>query len=125
MRCPYDFVPAVAANWSHPPFAADLVDGFVWGRGAIDNKAHGIMALMTLLTLKRNHTVLNRGVVMMVNPDEESGGGQGAEWMAANHWDTFDPAFASPGATFFERLSSTRQRSGASEASGASSARKP
>lgn len=89
-----DVVPAVAANWSHPPFAADLTDGFVWGRGAIDNKAHGIMALMTLLTLKRSHRPLNRGVVMMVNPDEEAGGGQGAEWMAANHWDAFDPAFA-------------------------------
>jgi|SRR5215469_14669252 len=89
-----DVVPAVTANWSHPPFAADLANGFVWGRGAIDNKAHGIMALMTLLTLKRNHTPLNRGVEMMVNPDEEAGGEQGAEWMAANHWDAFDPAFA-------------------------------
>jgi len=89
-----DVVPAAAANWSHPLFAADLADGFIWGRGAIDNKAHGIMALMTLLTLKRNHTALNRGVVMMVNPDEEAGGENGAEWMAANHWDAFDPAFA-------------------------------
>ena len=89
-----DVVPAVASNWSHPPFAADLADGFVWGRGAIDDKAHGIMALMTLLSLKRNHIPLSRGVMMMVNPDEEAGGGRGAEWMAANHWDAFDPAFA-------------------------------
>src|SRR5215813_11389065 len=38
-----DVVPAVARDWSHPPFSADLSDGYVWGRGAIDNKAHGIM----------------------------------------------------------------------------------
>jgi acetylornithine deacetylase/succinyl-diaminopimelate desuccinylase-like protein len=89
-----DVVPAVAADWSHPPFSGDLADGYVWARGAIDNKAHGIMALMTMLAFKRNHIPLRRGIVMMVNPDEEAGGANGAEWMAANHWDAFDPAFA-------------------------------
>ena len=89
-----DVVPAVAKDWSHSPFSGDLADGYVWGRGAIDNKAHGIMALMTMLALHRNHAPLRRGVVMMINPDEEAGGENGAEWMAANHWDAFDPAFA-------------------------------
>jgi acetylornithine deacetylase/succinyl-diaminopimelate desuccinylase-like protein len=89
-----DVVPAVAADWSHPPFSGDLADGYVWGRGAIDNKAHGIMALMTMLALHRNRVPLRRGVVMMVNPDEEAGGANGAEWMTARHWDAFDPAFA-------------------------------
>ena len=49
-----DVVPVVAKDWSHPPFSGDARRGFVWGRGAIDNKAHGIMALMTMLTLKRS-----------------------------------------------------------------------
>ena len=89
-----DVVPAVAKDWSHPPFSGDLADGFVWGRGAIDNKAHGIMALMTMLALKRNATKLRRGIEMMVNCDEEAGGADGANWMAANHWNAFDPAFA-------------------------------
>lgn len=89
-----DVVPAVAKDWSHPPFNADLADGFVWGRGAFDNKAHGIMALMTMLALKRSGAKLKRGVEMMVNCDEEAGGENGANWMAANHWDAFDPAFA-------------------------------
>ncbi len=89
-----DVVPTVAKDWKHPPFSADLADGFVWGRGAIDNKAHGIMALMTMLALKRNATPLKRGVEMMVNCDEEAGGDDGANWMGANHWDAFDPAFA-------------------------------
>jgi acetylornithine deacetylase/succinyl-diaminopimelate desuccinylase-like protein len=89
-----DVVPTVAANWTHHPFDADVKDGYVWARGAIDNKAHGIMALMTLLALKRNHVELRRGVEMMVNPDEEAGGENGAGWMVKNHWDSIDPAFA-------------------------------
>jgi len=89
-----DVVPAVAADWSHPPFSADLDDGYVWARGAIDNKAHGIMALATLLALKRDHVALRRGVELMINPDEEAGGEDGAEWMVKNHWDAIDPAFA-------------------------------
>src|SRR6266481_7897131 len=79
-----DVVPAVGANWTHPPFGADLTDGFVWARGAIDNKAHGIMALMTMLALKRNGVALRRGVEMMINPDEEAGGDNGADWMVKN-----------------------------------------
>ena len=66
----------------------------MWARGAIDNKAHGIMALMTMLALKRNGVALRRGVEMMVNPDEEAGGENGASWMVKNHWDAIDPAFA-------------------------------
>ncbi|MHB8383646.1 MAG: M20/M25/M40 family metallo-hydrolase [Candidatus Binataceae bacterium] len=89
-----DVVPAVAADWSHPPFSADLDDGYVWARGAIDNKAHGIMALAALLALKRDHVALRRGVELMINPDEEAGGEDGAEWMVKNHWDAIDPAFA-------------------------------
>ncbi len=89
-----DVVPAVAADWTHPPFSADLDDGYVWARGAIDNKAHGIMALATLLALKRGNVALRRGVEMMINPDEEAGGRDGAEWMVKNHWDAIDPAFA-------------------------------
>ena len=89
-----DVVPAVRANWTHPPFGADLADGYVWARGAIDNKAHGIMALMTLLALKRNHVGLRRGVEMMINPDEEAGGDNGANWMVKNHWDAIAPEFA-------------------------------
>ena len=86
--------PLWRADWTHHPFDADITDGYVWARGAIDNKAHGIMALMTMLALKRNGVALRRGVEMMVNPDEEAGGDNGATWMVNNHWDAIDPAFA-------------------------------
>jgi acetylornithine deacetylase/succinyl-diaminopimelate desuccinylase-like protein len=89
-----DVVPADADEWSHPPFSADIADGYVWGRGAIDNKAHGIMALMTMLALKRQGIRLHRGIEMMVNPDEEAGGEWGANWMVKRHFESIDPAFA-------------------------------
>jgi acetylornithine deacetylase/succinyl-diaminopimelate desuccinylase-like protein len=89
-----DVVPAVASDWSHPPFRADIAKGYVWGRGALDDKAHGIMALMTLLILKRQQVPLRRGIEMMVNSDEEVGGELGAQWMAQEHWEAIDPALA-------------------------------
>ena len=55
-------------------FSADLADGYVWGRGTIDNKAHGIMALISMIALKRQGVRLHRGVEVMVSPDEEAGG---------------------------------------------------
>ena len=89
-----DVVPADADEWSHPPFSADVADGYVWGRGTIDNKAHGIMALMTMIALKRQGVRLHRGVELMVNPDEEAGGEWGAQWMVEHHFESIDPAFA-------------------------------
>jgi acetylornithine deacetylase/succinyl-diaminopimelate desuccinylase-like protein len=89
-----DVVPAAADEWSHPPFSADVADGYVWGRGTIDNKADGIMALMTMIALKREGVPLRRGVEMMVNPDEEAGGEWGAQWMMQHHFESIDPAFA-------------------------------
>ena len=89
-----DVVPAVANDWKHPPFSAEIVDGYVWGRGTIDNKAHGIMALMTMIALKREGVRLHRGVEMMVTPDEEAGGEWGAKWIVDKHFESIDPAFA-------------------------------
>jgi acetylornithine deacetylase/succinyl-diaminopimelate desuccinylase-like protein len=88
-----DVVPAAADEWKHPPFSADLADGYVWGRGTIDNKAHGIMALMTMIALKRQGVRLRRGLEMMVSPDEEAGGEWGTRWMLNNHFESIDPAF--------------------------------
>jgi acetylornithine deacetylase/succinyl-diaminopimelate desuccinylase-like protein len=52
------------------------------------------MALMTMLALKRNHVALRRGIEMMINPDEEAGGDNCANWMIKNHWDAIAPEFA-------------------------------
>src|SRR4029077_15273566 len=48
-----DVVPVVAAGWTPPPFAADIADGYVWGRGAVDMKAMVALEVGVLRLLAR------------------------------------------------------------------------
>jgi acetylornithine deacetylase/succinyl-diaminopimelate desuccinylase-like protein len=68
-----DVVP-VSREWSVDPFAGVIKDGYVWGRGALDMKGHGIMQLMTLIAIKRSGMPLSRDLVFIGNADEELAG---------------------------------------------------
>jgi acetylornithine deacetylase/succinyl-diaminopimelate desuccinylase-like protein len=67
-------VPASREYWSVDPFAGLIKDGYVWGRGALDMKGHGIVQLMTFIAIKRAGIPLRRDLVYIANADEESGG---------------------------------------------------
>jgi acetylornithine deacetylase/succinyl-diaminopimelate desuccinylase-like protein len=69
-----DVVPVSREFWSVDPFAGLIKDGYVWGRGALDMKGHGIIQLMTLMAIKRAGIPLTRDLVYIANADEESGG---------------------------------------------------
>lgn len=69
-----DVVPASREYWSVDPFAGLIKDGYVWGRGALDMKGHGIVQLMTFIAIKRAGIPLRRDLVYIANADEESGG---------------------------------------------------
>src|SRR5688500_9799070 len=69
-----DVVPISRQHWSVDPFAGLIKDGYVWGRGALDMKGHGIMQLMTLIAIKRSGMPLNRDIVFIGNADEEVAG---------------------------------------------------
>jgi acetylornithine deacetylase/succinyl-diaminopimelate desuccinylase-like protein len=88
-----DVVQAVAADWRFDPYAGAVADGYVFGRGTIDDKGMGIMELMTMLLLKRNNVELQRDVIMLSTCDEEVGSPMGARWMVQTHYDDLDPAF--------------------------------
>jgi acetylornithine deacetylase/succinyl-diaminopimelate desuccinylase-like protein len=88
-----DVVPTDAARWQHDPFAAEIADGRMWGRGTMDMKGLGIVQLMAFLSLKRLNVPLARDVILMAVPDEEVGGKLGAEWMRTNHYDEIDPEY--------------------------------
>jgi acetylornithine deacetylase/succinyl-diaminopimelate desuccinylase-like protein len=81
-----DVVPAIPAEWSVAPFAGVVRDGYVWGRGTLDNKGPGIMELLAFALLKRLNVPLARDVVLLAVADEELGGGQGARFMMAKHF---------------------------------------
>lgn len=80
-----DVVPADAAEWSFDPFAGEIRDGFVHGRGAVDMKD---MAAMTLAVINRWHVEgrrPRRDVVLAFVADEEDQGKYGAHWLVEHH----------------------------------------
>jgi acetylornithine deacetylase/succinyl-diaminopimelate desuccinylase-like protein len=80
-----DVVPVEAARWTRPPFGAELVEGCVWGRGAIDMKAKGAMDLGLMLALVRAGVALNRDLVLAAVADEEAGSELGARFLVERH----------------------------------------
>jgi len=68
-----DVVPATPAYWTVPAFSADVKDGFIYGRGALDMKGEGVAHLMALVALKRSGVPLTRDIVFIANADEELG----------------------------------------------------
>ncbi len=83
-----DVVPA-GPGWTVPPFAGQVRDGYLWGRGALDDKSLGIVQLAALIGLKREGAALERDVILLAVADEESGGGEGTAWLLARHPDLF------------------------------------
>src|SRR5262245_25229250 len=88
-----DVVPTDASRWQHDPFAAQIADGKIWGRGAIDMKGLGVVQLMAFLSLKRQNVPPARDVILMAVPDEEIGGTLGARWMRNEHYADIDPEY--------------------------------
>lgn len=89
-----DVVSVEPDQWTRGPFSGDLVDGYVWGRGAVDMKGQVAANLMVLLLLKRQGVPLSRDVILAAFADEEAGSTWGAEWMWAHHRDSIDAEFA-------------------------------
>ena len=79
-----DVVGAVESQWDHPPFEAREVDGYIYGRGAVDTKQLTVMELEAFLSLKESGAGLNRDVYFLATSDEESGSEFGLQWFL-NH----------------------------------------
>jgi len=81
-------VPA-GPGWTVPPFAGQVRDGYLWGRGTLDDKSLGIAQLAAMIDLRRRGAPLGRDVVFLAVADEENGGGRGTGWLLANHPELF------------------------------------
>ncbi|AMM20205.1 hypothetical protein AX769_08550 [Frondihabitans sp. PAMC 28766] len=84
-----DVVPAEAVDWSHPPFAAEIHDGLLYGRGALDLKTYAAVLLATARHLVREAIVPARDLVFAFFADEEAGGVDGAQWLVARRPELF------------------------------------
>ncbi|MFT4881908.1 MAG: acetylornithine deacetylase/succinyl-diaminopimelate desuccinylase-like protein [Salinirussus sp.] len=84
-----DVVPTEGQDWTHPPFAGVIEDGFVWGRGTLDMKGGVAMLLAAALRAARGEGTLAGDLMMMVVSDEEAGGEAGAAYMVEQHPELF------------------------------------
>jgi acetylornithine deacetylase/succinyl-diaminopimelate desuccinylase-like protein len=82
-----DVVPAAAEDWQVDPFAGEVRDGLVWGRGAVDMKDFDAMLLSVVRARARAGDVPDRPVTLCFTADEEAGGHRGAERLVENRRD--------------------------------------
>ena len=80
-----DVVPAVASDWQVDPFAGEVIDGYLWGRGAVDMKDMDAMVLSVVRDRVRTSRPPRRPLRLVYTADEEAGGRLGSAWLAQHH----------------------------------------
>jgi acetylornithine deacetylase/succinyl-diaminopimelate desuccinylase-like protein len=88
-----DVVNVDAAKWTHPPFSATRADGYVYGRGTLDDKDNVVASLMAMLTLKRLNVPLDRDVIFLAESGEEGSTRVGIDFMVKQHFDRIDAEY--------------------------------
>lgn len=85
-----DVVPADAAEWTVDPFAGEIRDGYLWGRGAVDMKDFDAMVLSVVRDWRRRGVTPPRDLVLCFTADEEAGGDYGARYLVRRHPELFE-----------------------------------
>jgi acetylornithine deacetylase/succinyl-diaminopimelate desuccinylase-like protein len=85
-----DVVTTSGQQWTHPPFGGELVDGWMWGRGALDMKGGVAMIVDAFLRAARGEIRPRGDVILAILSDEENGGDFGARFLAQEHADLFE-----------------------------------
>jgi len=83
-----DVVTTVNQDWHHGPFGGDIIDGYLWGRGALDMKSGVAMMVAALIRAKARGGAAG-DLVLAVLADEEAGGICGAKWLVDAHPELF------------------------------------
>jgi acetylornithine deacetylase/succinyl-diaminopimelate desuccinylase-like protein len=89
-----DVVPVERSRWTVDPFGAVIKDGYLYGRGAIDDKGMLAANLAAFVALKRANLHLNRDVIFLATADEEGSGDASIKVLIAKYWDKFAAGFA-------------------------------
>jgi acetylornithine deacetylase/succinyl-diaminopimelate desuccinylase-like protein len=80
-------------KWKHPPFSAHREDGYIYGRGTVDDKDNVTASLMTMLLLKRSGMLLDRDVIFLAEAGEEGAVQLGIKFMVEQHFAEIDAEF--------------------------------
>lgn len=84
-----DVVPVEEENWDVDPFAGKVVDGEIYGRGALDMKGANSAFISAMLRHLDEGAEFDRDIIVLTDCDEEAGS-YGSRWLAENHWDKID-----------------------------------
>ena len=79
-----------ATKWTHQPFSATRADGYVYGRGTLDDKDNVVASLMVMLALKRSNLPLDRDVIFLAEAGEEGSTRVGIQFMVNEHFASID-----------------------------------
>ena len=88
-----DVVNVDPEKWTFPPFSATVDGGYVYGRGAVDDKDNLAAGLMVMLELKRQNIPLSRDVIFLAESGEEGATEYGIEFMVNEHFEKIDAEF--------------------------------
>lgn len=88
-----DVVTVDPKKWTFPPFSATRNGGYIYGRGAIDDKDNVVAALMTMVTLERMKVALDRDVIFLAEAGEEGTTRVGIQYMVERHFSEIDAEF--------------------------------
>ncbi len=84
-----DVVSTQNQKWTYPPFEGNIVDGYVWGRGAIDNKHAISMYLASILKARSENLTPPGDVIFAATADEEVSSEHGAKFLVEEHPELF------------------------------------
>ncbi|MBN2145789.1 MAG: M20/M25/M40 family metallo-hydrolase [Anaerolineales bacterium] len=88
-----DVVPVEREHWTRDPFGGEVVDGVVWGRGALDMKGFTTMYLQAFLLARRMGLPLKRDLIFAAIADEEAGFEHGSRFLVDKHRELIDAEF--------------------------------
>jgi len=89
-----DVVGVDKSKWTVDPFGGVIKDGYLWGRGSIDDKSMVAGNLAAFVALKRGTVHINRDVIFLATADEEQFGDASLKMLIAKYWDKFAAGFA-------------------------------
>lgn len=89
-----DVVGVDRSKWQEDPFGGVIENGYLYGRGAIDDKGTVIANAAVLIALKRGNVRLDRDVIMLAEGDEEQGGEFGMQFAIKNYWEKIAAGYA-------------------------------
>src|SRR5213594_5208185 len=90
-----DVVAVQKEKWPVDPFGAVMKDGYIWGRGTIDDKDKLVSMLMSFILMKRSGAVLDRDLIFLAESGEEADvTGVGINFMVNQHFDEIDAEFS-------------------------------